>query len=767
MRNRRHWLLILLGIELFLALPASHAQYTISGTVADPEIQPVSGVDVLLYTQEGDPVGGITPGLTDDNGFYTIGAGRIPAGTYQVGFEPPTSSGLVALLVPNVVVHSNITLDITLSYGNLLDGYVRDSTGTGLPDIDLNITDEITGLPLYISGDNTDEEGYYDLIVPSGRFTIIYRRVGGGRLVPVELGGVNISGDTSIDVVMSTGFFVSGLVTGPGGEPVAGADLDAEDSFSGIKIYTPGDNTDNNGHYQLLLPPGTYDINVAPDPSERLLPGIVYLFPVYHDTTLNFSLESGFLLSGTVTDPDDNGVFDVDLDIINPADGTELFTPSDNTDSSGVYNIVIPPGVFDIDYKPRAVPPYLAPFDLNDVVVSGDLVRDVTLSYGVLVSGTVHDTRNRPVSSVDIDARDTVDLDDIPLVGDFTDSSGSFATVLPIGTYDLDFNPTRSLRLAAKRLLSVSLNADTTLSVVLDTGMVVSGAVRDSAGALLADVKVTAFESNTGLQALTPGNKSDSAGNYLILLKPDLYDFLFRPDTSHGIRDSVFLESVSITHDTLINVIFRVNSGDTIGPTVNVISPNGGEVWDAFDIENIMWNADDNIGVAAIDIYYSINGPMGMFMSIAIGEANDGDYAWSIPGSPSSDVRVKVVARDAAGNFADDVSDASFTIVSPATCCGGPMGDANGSGQTNGLDVTYLVSFFKGGPPPPDTCTCSPYSGLYAKADANGNCSVNGLDVTYLVGFFKGGPGLRCCPDCPFDRILKAPARGDESDSHD
>jgi len=58
-------------------------------------------------------------------------------------------------------------------------------------------------------------------------------------------------------------------------------------------------------------------------------------------------------------------------------------------------------------------------------------------------------------------------------------------------------------------------------------------------------------------------------------------------------------------------------------------------------------------------------------------------------------------------------------------------GDANGSGNVDGNDVTFLVNYCKGFGPPPD-----PFLG----GDANGNCIVNGMDVVYLVAHFKGGP---------------------------
>jgi hypothetical protein len=57
-----------------------------------------------------------------------------------------------------------------------------------------------------------------------------------------------------------------------------------------------------------------------------------------------------------------------------------------------------------------------------------------------------------------------------------------------------------------------------------------------------------------------------------------------------------------------------------------------------------------------------------------------------------------------------------------------PAGDANANGATNGLDVTFLVNYFKGYTPPDPLLA----------GDANGNCHTNGVDVVYLVNFLKG-----------------------------
>lgn len=81
--------------------------------------------------------------------------------------------------------------------------------------------------------------------------------------------------------------------------------------------------------------------------------------------------------------------------------------------------------------------------------------------------------------------------------------------------------------------------------------------------------------------------------------------------------------------------------------------------------------------------------------------------------------------------------------------CDYVAGDVNDSGVANGLDVVYLVAYFKGGDEPPLSCLCGTHGDLFVAADANGSCDVNGLDVTYMINYYKGGLVMVPCPDCP------------------
>jgi len=80
-------------------------------------------------------------------------------------------------------------------------------------------------------------------------------------------------------------------------------------------------------------------------------------------------------------------------------------------------------------------------------------------------------------------------------------------------------------------------------------------------------------------------------------------------------------------------------------------------------------------------------------------------------------------------------------------------GDANADFNINGLDITIMVCFFKGGPPLPDTCDCRPDVGIYpffGAGDTNGDCAFNGIDVTYLYNYLTYVVDvILYCPSCP------------------
>jgi hypothetical protein len=149
-----------------------------------------------------------------------------------------------------------------------------------------------------------------------------------------------------------------------------------------------------------------------------------------------------------------------------------------------------------------------------------------------------------------------------------------------------------------------------------------------------------------------------------------------------------------------------------------------------------------------------------------------------VPAGERDTVRVTLNASNLdSGEYTSQITVASNdtirgAIILPVTLivtdighgCDYHVGDINGNGQTNGIDVTYAVGFFKGGAIPLIDCgspigPCPQTSPFYAAGDVNGSCVFNGIDITFFVGYLKGGPGLIFCPSCP-PPGLSAPATG-------
>jgi hypothetical protein len=120
-------------------------------------------------------------------------------------------------------------------------------------------------------------------------------------------------------------------------------------------------------------------------------------------------------------------------------------------------------------------------------------------------------------------------------------------------------------------------------------------------------------------------------------------------------QTAVTLDAVAFTSPTTPDTTVS----DTTLPTVTVISPNGGESWNAGSSHLIVWSQSDNVGVTDNEVSYSIDN--GATWD-PIWSGLDTSYSWIVPNTPSTFTLVKVVARDSAGNSSADTSDGVFAI---------------------------------------------------------------------------------------------------------
>jgi hypothetical protein len=199
-----------------------------------------------------------------------------------------------------------------------------------------------------------------------------------------------------------------------------------------------------------------------------------------------------------------------------------------------------------------------------------------------------------------------------------------------------------------------------------------------------------------------------------------------------------------------------VDSGYTylVSPSIDL------EDVDEARIRYAIWytnNVGDNPNYDIFRIYISSDNGANWELAETIGPAslngwNERSFIASDFIDLTSQVKVRFEASDLNGGSVVEAAIDAFRVTK-LECSGGDcqyvVGDINNSGGYNGLDVTYSVSYFKGGTAPIYTCECTPGNVWFVAGDVNAGCNFNGLDVTYGVAYLKGGPALIPCANCP------------------
>ncbi len=253
----RQWLMVdsVTGNTTFdiSALPG----VVLSGTVTDPNANPVESVDVSCYSATWS--GYVS---TDAAGTYslvvpkqqTLTLALTPPAPY---FSPPSQTGLV--------LSNDTVIDFVLELGDMVSGTITDSLGAPLSAsvVLRSLVDTSTGV------------GYYAWTDSDGRFSIVLSR----KLSPREYvlavaatgyvrhsQGLTVNGDVDLTVVLESGTAVSGFVWDPSAQPVYPAMVRA---YLGDEFVTSA-RTSSDGSYAMTLAPGSYRFEVVPSSSSSL-----------------------------------------------------------------------------------------------------------------------------------------------------------------------------------------------------------------------------------------------------------------------------------------------------------------------------------------------------------------------------------------------------------------------------------------------------------------------------------------------------------------
>ena len=365
-----------------LTLPS--AADLVTGRVVDPNGVGVSAVNLDAYDlSTGNQVTLLNDG-TDGSGFFTT---TIAPGLYRIVFKPPAPplTTLLVREVNNVVVTGTKDMGVVaLTRGVSLGGRSVNASGFPVANVDVDVVDQATDLQVPLQGDHTDAFGNFLIAVPKTPIGVQFRTDGISPVLAPRTLEFTLAVDTSLgNVVLRPGFFLAGTVRRSSGSNVAGADTDVFDGVTGDKLFTPNDNTNSNGIFQVVVPAGNYGIEVCPKPADLLVGKEVLGVAVTQDTDVGLiTLQGGVVLSGTIRDSLGAPVQNADVDLRSSTTGASVVLCFDNSSASGAYSVVVPTGTFDITYSPPGpgCSSNLDPDVDPGVVISGNTVRNSVLT---------------------------------------------------------------------------------------------------------------------------------------------------------------------------------------------------------------------------------------------------------------------------------------------------------------------------------------------------------------------------------------------------
>ena len=132
--------------------------------------------------------------------------------------------------------------------------------------------------------------------------------------------------------------------------------------------------------------------------------------------------------------------------------------------------------------------------------------------------------------------------------------------------------------------------------------------------------------------------------------------------TSSGTAYAIWHETLTGDFEPVL-LNYAHFTDDLQAPIVTVSQPSGGDTILGGSAIDILWSASDDVGVASVDLKYSVDGAV-TYQTIALSLPNTGSYTWSLPAAELAEVVVSVAARDANGNLGVGLSQ-SFHVELP------------------------------------------------------------------------------------------------------
>lgn len=344
--------------------------------------------------------------------------------------------------------------------------------------------------------------------------------------------------------------------------------------------------TDANGNYNVTgLINRTYNTIDFQGPLGAFTSVQVAGVRVAGVTTLpNVVLPPGLLVTGSLVGPagpvvgGNMNVYDLH--------GNKFLTPNDATGVGGAFAITVPFGPIVV----RAVPPVgsgLIPIDRTLDLTAPANLGTLTTVTGVALSGTVVDAVSGvPMPGVNVRTFNTITGAEIAQLSPNTSAFGAFSLLVPPAFYELQLEAPAFNPHVPKQVFGVAVPAARNIGQVrMERAVSILGGVAGPSGPVAnADIDVY---TPTGEKLWTPGDKTNAAGQFTMLLAPGNYTFTAQPPVVSGLTGAKTglvpvtiggpIGTIQVQPGIALQLQVSGPSGPESGANLNLVDPVTGE----------------------------------------------------------------------------------------------------------------------------------------------------------------------------------------------
>jgi len=335
----------------------------------------------------------------------------------------------------------------SLASADAITGRVVNASGVGVAGVDIDFVNLGSGGNPHEMNDGTDANGNFVTTVDPGIYEVRFfaPTPPTTTLLAKSLSPVSIHGTVNLGTItLTNGVSLQGTTVNQGNQPVGGIKIDVYNDATNTLVLMKNNVTSAFGAFNVAVPKNTAlraELLTSGVIGQTLAPRKIFGTLAANTNMGSITMQTGFHVSGTVHRTNGTNVVGADIDIVDPSNNQTLFTPNDDSNSVGVFDVVVPAGTYELDLI-RPTGQVLVGVEIKGLVVAGATnVGVLTMRNGVFLSGLIRDRSGAPIDAADVNAFEVSTGLPLALGADNTNAAGFYSVVVPAVPLHVQFSP--------------------------------------------------------------------------------------------------------------------------------------------------------------------------------------------------------------------------------------------------------------------------------------------------------------------------------------